>query len=179
MSGLDAPPPVSPLRVLGAPLPVNDGEPKVAPSAAPRLAAWPSTARVHKVGAPLPWHPVIGATASAARMGSRRHRVSAQLDGTTGRQAGSGGAGGGKVPWWQPAACPAWHGEPRSRAPYPHPTKRPSSILTHTHTSPFVHLSLNRYFKKDRKCDFLRQAASTRRAVSSRNNGDPFSARQQ
>lgn len=42
-----------------------------------------------------------------------------------------------KVPWWQPAVCPAWHGEPRSRTS----TSRPSFLFRTAH-SQFMHLYL-------------------------------------
>lgn len=50
--------------------------------------------------------------------------VSAQLDTTTPWSR----SGEEKVPWWQPAVCPAWHGEPRSRTSTSTPPSPPPPL---------------------------------------------------
>lgn len=91
----------------------NDGEQKWPPSAAPRLsspsiqcasAIFPNKSFNHWPGR---WNRTDGA---------QRCCVPAQLDTTT-AAAHKEPEHEGKVPWWQPAACPAWHSELESRAP--------------------------------------------------------------
>lgn len=110
-------PPFSPLRVLGAPFPVtmeSQSGPVCLPS--PRLA--PPSIRCASLSPPQKTSNNLPTNRSVQQnywgMTVLCVRTAGENNSST-QRAREPEQGEEKVPWWQPAVCPAWHGEPRSR----------------------------------------------------------------
>lgn len=133
--GLDAPPLLSPIRVLGA----ERRRTTVAPSAPNRLDSpgWTRgrmTVHIHHLAGG--W--ALLSSVTPRRIGGRKPRPRLGRRCRVSPAAGWNNRQEGKVPWWPPAVCPAWHGELEP------PTDRTKNTHTNTHTLFSIHTNARR-----------------------------------